>query len=195
MINLPKDKRDRLLMTLGVTVVAVIAIYYLLISNQRSAARAVAKQINEQRLKVTSAERLVAATAELKRNLELANQKLTSIEEGMASGDMYAWVIQTVGRFGAERKVEIPQFSREVMTEVGNLPKFPYKAAVFNVRGVAYFHDLGKFLADFENSFPFARIQNIELEPAGNSAATATSDSEKLSFRMEIVTLINPNVH
>ena len=195
MINLPKDKRDRLLMTLGVTVVAVIAIYYLLISNQRSAARAVAKQINEQRLKVTSAERLVAATAELKRNLELANQKLTSIEEGMASGDMYAWVIQTVGRFGAERKVEIPQFSREVMTEVGILPKFPYKAAVFNVRGVAYFHDLGKFLADFENSFPFARIQNIELEPAGNSAATATSDSEKLSFRMEIVTLINPNVH
>jgi len=182
-------------MTLGVTVVAVIAIYYLLISNQRSAARAVAKQINEQRLKVTSAERLVAATAELKRNLELANQKLTSIEEGMASGDMYAWVIQTVGRFGAERKVEIPQFSREVMTEVGILPKFPYKAAVFNVRGVAYFHDLGKFLADFENSFPFARIQNIELEPAGNSAATATSDSEKLSFRMEIVTLINPNVH
>ena len=113
----------------------------------------------------------------------------------MASGDMYAWVIQTVGRFGAERKVEIPQFSREVMTEVGILPKFPYKAAVFNVRGVAYFHDLGKFLADFENSFPFARIQNIELEPAGNSAATATSDSEKLSFRMEIVTLINPNVH
>jgi len=195
MINLPKDKRDRLLMTLGVTVVAVVAIYYLLISNQRSAARAVAKQINEQRLKVTSAERLVAATAELKRNLELANQKLTSIEEGMASGDMYAWVIQTVGRFGAERKVEIPQFSREVMTEVGILPKFPYKAAVFNVRGVAYFHDLGKFLADFENSFPFARIQNIELEPAGNSAATATSDSEKLSFRMEIVTLINPNVH
>jgi len=195
MINLPKDKRDRLLMTLGVTIVAVVAIYYLLISNQRSAARAVAKQINEQRLKVTSAERLVAATAELKRNLELANQKLTSIEEGMASGDMYAWVIQTVGRFGAERKVEIPQFSREVMTEVGILPKFPYKAAVFNVRGVAYFHDLGKFLADFENSFPFARIQNIELEPAGNSAATATSDSEKLSFRMEIVTLINPNVH
>jgi len=195
MRNLPKEKRDRLLLALGVTVVGVVAIYYLLIGNQRSAAKAVAKQINEQRLKVTSAERLVAATAELKRNLELANQKLTSIEEGMASGDMYAWVIQTVGRFGAERKVEIPQFSREVMTDVGILPKFPYKAAVFNVRGVAYFHDLGKFLADFENSFPFARIQNIELEPAGNSAATATSDNEKLGFRMEIVTLINPNVH
>ena len=53
-----------LLLALGVTVVGVVAIYYLLIGNQRSAAKAVAKQINEQRLKVTSAERLVAATAE-----------------------------------------------------------------------------------------------------------------------------------
>ena len=70
--------------------------------------------------------------------------------------------------------MDIPQFSREVATEVGMFPKFPYKAAAFNVRGVAYFHDLGQFIADFENSFPFARIQNIELEPAGNSAATAT---------------------
>src|SRR5438445_9677190 len=195
MKNLPKEKRDRLLIIAGVTIVAVIAIYYVLISRQQNAAKAIAKQINEQRLKVSSAERLVASTAELKRNLEVANQRLTSIEEGMASGDMYAWVIQTVGRFGAERRVEIPQFSREVMTDVGIFAKFPYKAAVFNVRGVAYFHDLGKFLADFENSFPFARVQNLELEAAGNSAATATADSEKLSFRMEIVTLINPNVH
>jgi len=194
MKNLTKEKRDRLLITAAVTLVAVVALYYMLISRQQSAAKAMAKQINEQKLKVSSAERLVAATADIKRNLELANQKVSSIEEGMASGDMYAWVIQTVGRFGAERKVEIPQFSREVLTDVGIFPKFPYKAAVFNVRGVAYFHDLGRFLADFENSFPFARVQNVEMEAAGSSAATGTSDTEKLSFRMEIVTLINPNV-
>jgi len=194
MKNLPKNKRDRLIMTGAATIIAIVAIYYLLIGRQRSAANALAKQISEQKLKVSSAERLVASTAELKRNLELANQKVISIEEGMASGDMYAWVIQTVGRFGAERKVEIPQFSREVLTDVGIFPKFPYKAAVFNVRGTAYFHDLGRFLADFENSFPFARVQNVEMEGAGSSAATATADGEKLTFRMEIVTLINPNV-
>ena len=194
MKNLPKNKRDHLILTGAATIIAIVAIYYLLIGRQRSSANALAKQISEQKLKVSSAERLVASTAELKRNLELATQKVTSIEEGMASGDMYAWVIQTVGRFGAERKVEIPQFSREVLTDVGIFPKFPYKAAVFNVRGTAYFHDLGRFLADFENSFPFARVQNVEMEGAGSSAATATADGEKLTFRMEIVTLINPNV-
>src|SRR5438046_10759600 len=113
----------------------------------------------------------------------------------MGAGDMYAGVIQTGGRFGAERKVDIPQFSREVTTGVGMFAKFPYKAAIFNVRGIAYYHDLGQFLADFENNFPYARIQNLEMEPATGSAASGTAEPEKLAFRLEIVTLINPNAH
>src|ERR1041384_133986 len=202
MKNLPKEKRDRLLITAGATLIAVVAIYYMLISRQQSAAKAIGKQIAEQRLKVSSAERLVAATADLKHTRELTNQKVTSIEDGMASGDMYAWVIQTVGRFGAERKVEIPQFSREVTAPVGMFAKFPYKAAIFNIRGNAYYHDLGQFLADFENAFPYFRVQNLEMEPATASAANnaaaggiSSPEQEKLAFRLEIVTLINPNAH
>ena len=194
MKNLPKDKRDRLILTGVVTLVAVGAIYYMLVRSQQSNVDALSKKIAEEKAKVTSAERLVSVTGELKKNLELEKKTLTSIEEGMASGDMYAWVIQTVGRFGAERNVDIPQFSREVTTDVGILPKFPYKAAVFNLRGTAYYHDLGKFLADFENKFPYARVQNLEMEPANGSAATGVSDTEKLAFRLELVTLINPNV-
>lgn len=193
MKHLPKEKRDRLILIGLCTAMVAVAIYLLLIRNQQSAVSSIAKQISEQKTKVSNAERLVASTADIKKNLEAANQKLVKIEEGMASGDMYAWVIQTVGRFGAERKVDIPQFSREVTTEVGIFPKFPYRAAAFNVRGIAYFHDLGQFIADFENSFPFARVQNLELEPGSNSASTTTPEGEKLSFRMEIVTLINPN--
>jgi Tfp pilus assembly protein PilO len=200
MKHFSKDKRDRLIIVGVLTIIAAVGVYYLLVRSQQTKAEALAKKIAEQRAKVSGAERLVATKAELKNNLDLASRKLASIEEGMASGDMYAWVIQTVGRFGAERKVEIPQFSREVTADVSMFPKFPYKAAIFNVRGTAYYHDLGQFLSDFENSFPYARVQNLEIDPAGSSAATGTSgaaptDSEKLSFRLEIVTLINPNAH
>jgi hypothetical protein len=100
----------------------------------------------------------------------------------------------TMNRFRADRKVDIPQFSREVTTEIGVFPKFPYKAALFNVRGTAHFHDLGKFIADFENTYPYLRVQNLDLEPAAQTAATsAPTEPEKLSFKMEIVALINPN--
>jgi len=192
MKNLPKEKRDRLIIVAVASIIAAVAVWYLLVRSQQSSAESLAKKITDQKAKVSGAERLVATTKELKSNLSAASQKLTSIEETMASGDMYAWVIQTVGRFGAERKVEIPQFSREVTTDIGMFPKFPYKAAAFNVRGSAYYHDLGQFLADFENSFPYARIQNLEIEP-GAVSASGTAETEKLSFRLEIVTLINPN--
>ena len=128
--------------------------------------------------------------------------RLQTIEEGMASGDMYSWIIQTMRKFCAGRNVEIPQFSREVPGEIGILPKFPYKAATFTLRGSAYFHDLGQFIADFENSFPYIRVQNLELDSGASSAANATTtgttqptDGEKLSFKMEVVALVNPNAH
>jgi Tfp pilus assembly protein PilO len=195
MKNLPKEKRDRLILVAVLTVATVAAIYYVVIKAQRNTLQALSTQINEHKAKASNADRLIASVPSVKNSLDESRRQLSTIEQGMASGDMYSWVIQTVGRFGAERKVDIPQFSREVTTEVGMFPKFPYRAAIFNVRGHAYFHDLGKFLADFENHFPYARVQNLELEPGGGSAANAAADPEKLSFRLEIVTLINPNAH
>ena len=85
-----------------------------------------------------------------------------------------------------------PNFSREVVGDVQMFPKFPYRAALYNIRGTAYYHDLGRFLADFENRFPFIRVQNLELEPASSSSATATDDTEKLAFKFELVALVSP---
>ena len=53
-------------------------------------------------------------------------------------------------------------------------------------------------LADFENEFPYLQVRNISLVPASSSLATGVdgaeeTESEKLAFRMEIITLINPN--
>jgi len=202
MKHLPKEKRDRLIMVTVVTIACLAGIWYGLIANQRKSIERLAKDIAEQKMKVTNAERLVATAPELKKNQEILQARLQTIEEGMASGDMYSWIIQTMRKFCAGRNVEIPQFSREVPGEIGILPKFPYKAATFTLRGSAYFHDLGQFIADFENSFPYIRVQNLELDSGASSAANATTtgttqptDGEKLSFKMEVVALVNPNAH
>ena len=69
------------------------------------------------------------------------------------------------------------------------LPQFPYKQIRVNINGTAYYHDLGKFIADFENTFPHIRIVNLTIEPVN----TADPGNEKLSFRMDIVALVKPN--
>jgi hypothetical protein len=194
--NLPKEKRDHLLLICIITLAITLGAYFGLVKMQKRSLERIAKQTLEQQDKVGGAVRLVSTHEETEQNLEDNLQKLRSIEQNMASGDMYSWIITTVNRFRADRKIDIPQFSREITTDIGVFPKFPYKAALFHVRGTAHFHELGKFIADFENTFPHIRIQNIDMEPAAQSAATTTptTDPEKLAFKMEIVALINPNV-
>ncbi len=195
MKSLPKEKRDQLILVAIVTLACLLAVWFGLIRVQKQSLANIAKRTIEQQTKVGNAMRLIGSTNEIQQKLEAATEKLRAVETGMASGDLYSWMIMTVNKFRAGHRVDIPQFSREVPTEVGVLPKFPYKAALFNVRGTAYFHDLGTFLADFENNFPYLRVQNLELEPAASSSATSTGDTEKLAFRMEIVTLVNPTAH
>ena len=193
MKHLPKEKRDRLILTVIGTVAVIAGLWYGLVSTMRESMAAITKQADEKKAKVVNAQRLVNSTSDLQKGLEEATAKLNVIEQSMASGDMYSWIILKVNKFREDRNIDIPQFSREVRTDVGMFPKFPYKAAVFTVRGTAFFHDLGKFIADFENAFPHTYLQNLELEPAHNSSATAVGHPEALTFKMEIVTLINPN--
>ena len=194
--NLPKEKRDQLLLIGTITLAITLGGYFGLVKMQKRTLERIAKQSAEQQDKVGGAARMVSTHKETEEELEDNLQKLKSIEQHMASGDMYSWIITMINRFRADRKVEIPQFSREVTTEIGVFPKFPYKAALFHIRGTAHFHELGRFIADFENTFPHIRIQNIDLEPAAQSAATTTQniEPEKLAFKMEIVALINPNI-
>ncbi len=198
MKNLPKDKRDKIILVSLGTLIVLIALWYDLISAQKTTITNIAKATLEQQAKVGSAQRLVSNSAQLVQSLEVLEQRFKNIEGGMVAGDKYSWIIQTINNFlvthdyTSKRRVEIPQFSRETACDVGPFTKFPYKAVSFSVRGTAYFNDFGKFVADFENSFPFLRIQNIELEPATAGASLATADAEKLAFRIDIVALVNP---
>jgi len=197
MSKLPKDKRDKIILVGIVTVVASAAIWLLLIKTQYNTLRTARESA------VTAVGQLDRGNATLKtkdktaEDFEAASKQLRGKEAVMAApNDMYSWLIQTLSTFRAgHRTVDIPQFGPPQMSEVGVFAKFPYHAAVFNVRGSAHYHDLGKFLADFENKFPFIRVQNIELEPAGEVSSKLggeSSSSEKLNFKLELLTLVRP---
>ncbi len=192
MKNLPKEKRDRLILVCLGTLAILAGLYYGLISTQQKSLQTLAKNRAEKENQYNNGQRLASSTPQIQKNLEAVVGELRAIESTMPSGDMYSWFILAVNTFKEKYQVDIPQFSREVPTEVGMFAKFPYRAAVFTLRGTAHFHDFGKFVADFENNFPYMRVQNIELDPASTSNASLQPDAEKLAFKMEIVTLVNP---
>ena len=57
----------------------------------------------------------------------------------------------------------IDTYSQPEISDVGIIPKFPYRWATFHVKGSGYYQDLGRFFADFENNFPYFRVQNPVL--------------------------------
>lgn len=123
---------------------------------------------------------------EVREKTELAARKLGALEARMAEGDVFSWALTTIRDFKQSRNVDIPQISQPEVTKNTLLPGFPYNQAKLTVAGTAFFHDLGLFISDFENEFPFARVTNVDIQPAAKG-------EEKLNFRMDLIFLVKPD--
>ncbi|HEY1719113.1 MAG TPA: hypothetical protein VGH42_12575 [Verrucomicrobiae bacterium] len=188
---LPKDKekRKQLVLALLSTVVLLVVILLGLIRPQYEAISKTNVKIAAARAKLQSVEDTIKKADTLSLELADANLTLSHFEADMASGDVYSWTYDTIRSFKADYKVEIPTIGQPAMSDVDLLPRFPYKQLKVTVNGTAYYHDLGKFIADFENKFPHIRVVNLTLEPASDAGA----NNEKLAFSMDIIALIKPN--
>jgi hypothetical protein len=198
MARLSKEKRDRLILVIVMTVAIGVGLWYGIITTRKERLGEVKVSIRAAIDKLEKARKLVKQADKADSQLVAAVEKLNEVEDTMASGvDHYTWAILLLEKARTRHEVKIIEVTRPVKGEVGLLAQFPYQAAIFTVRGAGHYHDFGKFLADFENSFPYFRVQNITLSPgldsvAGPDTPTAGTGEENLAFRMDIVALIKP---
>ena len=191
MARLSKEKRNRLILVIILTIALGVGLWYGIITTRKERLEETKASIRAAIDRLEKAKTLVKQADKAEAQLAAAMNKLKVVEDSMASGvDHYTWAIQLFEKARARHQVRIIETTRPVKGDVGVLAQFPYQAAIFTVRGAGHYHDFGKFLADFENSFPYFRIQNLSLAPGSDSVVG--SDTEDLSFRMEIVALIKP---
>jgi Tfp pilus assembly protein PilO len=197
-MRLSKEKRDRLILVILLTVAICVGLWYGIITTRNARLEETRASIRAVIDKLEKARTLVKQSQKAEAQLAAAIEKLKVVEDSMASGmDHYTWAILLLEKARAGHDVKIIEVTRPVKGEVGMLAQFPYQAAIFTVRGAGHYHDFGKFLADFENSFPYFRVQNLSLAPileslAASEGTTAATGEENVSFRMEIVALIKP---
>ena len=209
MNKLSKEKRDKLLMV-GVATLMVVALWWnFVIGAQSDKLADYNRKVAALRDKVDKAERLSRLETVIGQNLQTSRRLLDSKQESMApsAGQRY-WLLKLIDQFKKDYSMELLAISQPVEEEIGVLPKFPFRAAIFGVKASAQYHEFGRFVADFENAFPYLAIRNIKLEPEGDAGATrpispsgtpaATSPagpesaSERLNIEFRIVTLIKP---
>lgn len=187
MKRLSKQKKQQLLLVVIGTVAVLAGLWFGVINWQQNRILKLAEDKQEALTKLNQMKETVHQADAIRSKLESQTARLREAESMMASGDL-AWFMNTLRDFKTGYDVDIPQYGNVLKSETSLLPRFPYKQATLTVAGTAYYHDLGRFLADFENQFPYIRLQNLELEPA----RTAGAYTEKLTFRMDIVTLVKP---
>jgi hypothetical protein len=190
MKRLSKEKRNQLVLVGMVTAIVLVGLWFALISMQQNKVARLSQERVAAEAKLELVKKSILESEKLEAEVSEAAAKLKKLEEGMATGDLYSWAINTLRQFKVPYKVEIPQFSQiDGPKETSILADYPYKQATLTIGGTACFNDFGRFLADFENAFPYIRVQNLQLEPM---PAMASTDAEKLTFRMDIIALVKP---
>jgi Tfp pilus assembly protein PilO len=190
MKRLPPAKRNQLIGVLVATAALICGVYFLLINPQNTKNGKLALQIKSESDRLQQYKEIIKKKEETTVALAALNEQLERAEEDVANGDLYVWAYETLRHFKAGySKVEIPTQGQPTQGDCDLIAGFPYRQIRFSLSGTSYYHDLGKFVSDFENKFPHCRVVNISVDPAGASPGGA----EKLNFHMDIVALAKPN--
>jgi Tfp pilus assembly protein PilO len=190
MTKLPKEKRNQLILAVLATLLVMAGLWFTVIRHQQDGLQRLRSQKADVESKLSRIRNTIQSSKQIEAELTVVSNKLEVQEADMASGDLYLWMVDSIRKFKQSYTVDIPQFTPGKGAEdVSLLPKFPYKQVAVTVVGTAYYHDLGNFIADLENQYPSARILNLDLAPA---PVQSSGEREKLSFRMDIVSLVKP---
>ena len=188
-MKLSKEKQQSLLKLSAITLVVLGALWFFLVSPAQTRLNQKNKASDDLTQKISSKRQLIQRAAQIQVEAQEKSKKLSAIEEQMVTGDPYVWGIKALRDFEIPGHIEFTKVDPPQIIESDVPPRLPYKTASFAVTGTATYHDLGTFLANFENSYPHILIHRLEMEPA--SLGTKNND-EKLSFLFEMQVRVKP---
>jgi Tfp pilus assembly protein PilO len=189
MNKLTKTQRDQLIGVAVGAVAIMAALWFLVVVGQQKDLEAIKKKTNTMNETLRNADATVRGALIIGQELTNRVETLQKREADLAPGhDPNSWMIGRVNQFIAPRKgVSVKSISTADINDKGVLPHFPYPWATFHIKAVGYYREFGKLIADFENTFPYYRIQNMDI-----SAAGVGEEEEKLSYSFDIVTPLVP---
>jgi len=211
MNKLSREKRNQLIAVASGVLVVCAALWYFVVRSQHETIEQTRTSIDDVGSKIEKAQRLVKRRTMIEAELAELGQQIAESEAQMLPVEHLngkKWMFDKLVNFIKDRyDVTLMDLSNNPL--IGKqfllLPKFePYSAATYKVEIRGFFHEFGRFVADFENSFPYMRILDLEMWPMATPAAAkvATADlsdellnseaREQLRISMRIVVLFKP---
>lgn len=188
-MKLTKEKRDHLILVGLGTAIVIAGVWVGVVSGQKQKIKSLSADISDVEAKIQKAKTWVNNYDALLAEVEDLKEKVRAEEDKLVSAtDTYRSTTEAVTKVMVRHRVDKKAHAPPVESQVELLADFPYRQTSFMLQGEGYYHDFGRFLADFENSYPHMRIQKLRLTPGTSSP---TPIPEKLTFEMEVVMLVN----
>lgn len=192
MNKLSKEKRERLILVLLGAFLLGVGLWYGVLEGSLGTLKANRIRVTELEEVLRTARRQEALAAKLQSDVQQAQKKIKGLEARMTAGDPYRWLSRAFLDLPRSTDVKILSLEPPRVEELNIWPRLPYRGAAFAMSGTAYYQDFGSFLAGIENAFPHMRLRSLELKPASLGDVMA-EESEKLEFRMNLLTLVSTN--
>lgn len=170
------------------TIALVAMVFMLLISPENRQVEDLGQKIKKSRQQLDEMKETIKKSSEMAAAFAAVSNRLTLAEADVASGDIYQWTYDTIRRFKSAYRLEIPSMGQPSAGDADLLPGMSYRQVKLTLNGTGYYHDLGKFVADFENTFPHMRLVNLGLDPSAIPTAP-----ERLAFHFDVIALVKPN--
>jgi hypothetical protein len=186
----PAKRNQLILLSLGTAGACALVWWFVIAPLQAShaARRAFIVEAQEKHDAVTKNMRLADA---IQKDHDHTQVSLELAEDTMAQGDIYRWAIRVLRAQAPSHHVELSSFEPPTEVDWSFHPPLRYKMSGVTVAGSAFYHDLGRFIATVENTFPTMRVDRLQVEST-RGAAKPSNDDEKLNFRLTWVTLVKP---
>lgn len=198
MNKLSKEKRDKLLLTIIGVVGVLSVLYFLVITDQKDEIAQLKSKITALTSKRDTAERLSKRMNEVDANYEAQKKILIQKQTEMPRpGQDHAWFLNLMEEQRRKYNLEVEDIKTPDPIEAGILPKFPFRAVALSVTMIGSYYDFGRFLADFENNYPYMRVQGLKIVPeirAGTRPGDSTDSGDKLRITYKVIALIKTPV-
>jgi hypothetical protein len=196
-MKLSKEKRDRIILLVVATLGLSWGLWHFVVSTRSARLGAQLAELEKQQNLLTQARDWIERAQSVEKEMTESLARLAEVEDGLANRtDPYAWSYLLLDqiRQGHPTLVRLDVGGKPSIGPTRLLPNFPYDATTFTVVGRGYYHDFGKFLADFENDYPYFRVENIELTPQSSTTDPSLGrvELEMLNLKFDVVALLKP---
>ncbi len=190
--NMPKEKIQQLVLVAIFTLIGVSAMMVFWISGLKSELTNSSGKIKGLEPQIEDIERKMKADA---LNEPLRRQLVSFVETqraSMATGDLFAWAVREMTLFAERHPVRMTSVRPGMST---THPIFSnHEVYTFHLELQGAYDAIGRFIREFENTFPTAQIRSMELSTTDSSAPTRIAHIEVafLIWPSTATTLLTP---